>query len=414
MSKKRIVILGGGDRGAVYARGLARWADRVDIVGLAEPRDAYRRPLAAELGLDEGQTFADWEEAVRRVPAADAVVIAMPDRLHASSAIACAQRNWHILLEKPLATSADDCRRIAAAVREHGVMLAVCHVLRYAPYTRRIKQLLADGAIGEVVSVQHLEPVGYWHQAHSFVRGNWRNEQHSCFMLLAKCSHDVDWLSHVVNSSPRRVSSFGGLRHFRSENAPAGAGERCIACAVEADCPYSARRIYQRLYDEGCRGWPLTVLAPEVTEANLDDALRRGPHGRCVYHCDNDVVDHQVVNIEFAGGQTASMTMTAFTRPAQDRHTRIFGTRGELRCDGRRIEVYDFLTESVQTHDVDGGANHAGGDDALIDAFARALTEDDPSALLTGLDESLASHLAVFAAEDARLTGRVVEVEREA
>jgi len=410
MSKKRIVILGGGDRGAVYARGLARWAHRIDIVGLAEPRDAYRQPLAAELGLDEGRTFTDWEEAVRRVPAADAVVIAMPDRLHAPAAIACAQRNWHILLEKPLATSADDCRRIAAAVDEHGVMLAVCHVLRYAPYTRRVKQLLDAGAIGEVVSLQHLEPVGYWHHPHSFVRGNWRNEAESCFMLLAKSSHDIDWLSYIVGSAPRRVSSFGSLRHFRAQNAPEGSAERCVDCRVEGSCPFSARRIYQRLYDEGCRGWPLTVLAPEVTEANLDAALRRGPHGRCVYRCDNDVVDHQVVSLEFAGGQTAVFTMTAFTRPHLERSTRVFGTRGELFCDGKHVDVYDFLTETTTRHDIRAFGNHAGGDDTMIDAFVRAMTEGDPSHVTTGIDESLASHLAVFAAERARLTGEVVEV----
>jgi predicted dehydrogenase len=213
-----------------------------------------------------------------------------------------------------------------------------------------------------------------------------------------------------MGSAPRRVSSFGALRHFRAENAPEGSAERCLDCAVEANCPFSARRIYHRLYDEGCRGWPLSVLTPEVNEANLNDALRRGPYGRCVYRCDNNVVDHQVVSIEFAGGQTGVFTMTAFTPPHQERRTRIFGTRGELYCQGGHVEVYDFLTETTHRHDIRTFGNHAGGDEAMVDAFARAIINDDPRCLTTGIDESLASHLAVFAAEQARRTTQVVDV----
>ncbi len=223
-------------------------------------------------------------------------------------------------------------------------MVCVAHVLRYSAYTAAIKAILGSGALGEVVSVEHLEPVGWWHHAHSFVRGNWRREDESNPMLMAKCCHDVDWLSFIVDRPARRVSSFGSLTHFTAANKPAGAGSRCLDCAVEPQCPYSARRIYlERVPDRSARIWPLSVLADPVDEAAITAALRDGPYGRCVYDCDNDVVDHQVVNIEYEGGVTASLTMTAFT-PMAFRKTRIFGTHGMLEGDGYAISVFDFLT----------------------------------------------------------------------
>jgi predicted dehydrogenase len=231
-------------------------------------------------------------------------------------------------------------------------MLAVCHVLRYAPYTRLVRSLVDAGAAGDIVSVQHHEPVGFWHQAHSFVRGNWRREDLASFMLLAKSCHDIDWLQHIVGHPIARVSSFGGLHHFVAANRPDGAADRCVECPahVESACPYSAVRLYNGLLESGDHGWPLDVVLSEFTAPALQTALRTGPYGRCVYACDNDVVDHQVVALEFAGGVTASFTMNAFNTGGH-RRTRIFGTRGELVCDGTTVTVHDFLTGSATLHD---------------------------------------------------------------
>ncbi len=409
----RFLIVGAGSRGSIYADALADLEGRARVVGVAEPREERRRLLAARHGLPPERCFEDWAEPLARPRFADAVVIATPDRLHVEPAVAYAAAKHSILLEKPMAVSVEGCRRIAETVHRQGVLFAVCHVLRYAPYTLQLKALLDNGAIGRPVSVQHLEPVGYWHQAHSFVRGNWRNEAHSSFMLLAKSCHDIDWLSHVMGALPRRVSSFGALAHFRAEEAPPGAAERCLDCPIEARCSYSAKRIYHRLFAAGKRRWPLDVLTTDVSPAGLDEALRHGPYGRCVYRCDNDVVDHQVVNLEFTSGATGSFTMTAFTRPAQQRQTTVFGTAGELRCNGTHLEVYDFLTETVEVHEVAPGTDepsHAGGDQALIRDFVTALEDHDPHRLVSGPAETLATHLAVFAAEHARRTGQVVDV----
>jgi predicted dehydrogenase len=292
-------------------------------------------------------------------------------------------------------------------------MLAVGHVLRYTLYTRAVKEIADSGQLGDIMSVQHLEPVGFWHQAHSYVRGNWRRADLATAMLLAKSCHDLDWLQYILGRPPLRVSSFGSLTHFTPAARPEGAGDRCVACSAEPGCAYSAPRFYGDLLARGEHRWPLSVLIDDFTPEALDGALRDGPYGRCVYACDNDVVDHQVVALEFPGAATATFTMTAFTEAAQ-RSTRLFGTRGELSGDGRILRLYDFLSRSERFIDpapADGGATgHDGGDAGLMDAFTAAVAAGRPELIQSGPRESLASHLAVFAAERARLNGTVETV----
>jgi predicted dehydrogenase len=221
-------------------------------------------------------------------------------------------------------------------VEKAGVLLAVGHVLRYTRYTAMVREVVASGRLGDIVSVQHLEPVGFWHHAHSYVRGNWRRSDLATSMLMAKSCHDLDWLQYILGQPIRRVSSFGRLSHFTPANRPPGAADRCVDCAVAAGCPYSAERFYRDLLARGQHRWPLSVVIEEFTPGALDEALRTGPYGRCAYARDNDVVDHQVVAVEFADGATGTFTMTAFSEAAA-RRTRLFGTRGELSGDGNTI-----------------------------------------------------------------------------
>ena len=420
MRQVKLLVVGAGGRGYVYSKFVRNVPERAKVVGVADPQDFRRDRLGDEHGIPAEYRFTSWEAAAARPRFADAVLICTQDNMHEAPAIAFARLGYHILLEKPMAPTPDACRRIVAAVKEAGVMLAVCHVLRYTAYTRKLMELLKSGAVGDIVSIQHLEPVGYFHQAHSFVRGNWRNEKESSFMLLAKCCHDVDWLRGVFGVKCLAVQSFGTLKHFRPENRPAGAADRCCACpaAIEKTCPYSAVKIYMRdRYDKGSRGWPLDAVADPVTRENMDKALREGPYGRCVYACDNDVVDNQVVNFLFDGGRTATLTMTAFDRGG-GRLTRIFGTRGYIDTDSRTINLFDFLTEKTTVIDTavdnDGSilSGHGGGDGGLMDAFIRALAENDPSCIVSGVDETLESHLMTFAAEESRRTGQVVRLEK--
>jgi len=410
-----LAIIGAGSRGSGYARYATEHPDLARVVAVAEPRDAYRDRMAAQHSIPAPQVFTDWRDAAAAPKLADTVLICTQDAMHVEPAVAFAGAGYHILLEKPMATDAAGCRQIVAAVRQAGIQFAVAHVSRYTPYTQRLKAIIESGTIGDLVCLQRLEPVGYWHQAHSFVRGNWRNEAESSAMLLAKSCHDLDWIRHIMGVPCKAVSSFGSLKHFRAEEAPEGAAERCLDCGVEADCPYSAKRYYLDKLASGQHGWPLDVLSPEPTLETVTTALREGPYGRCVYLCDNDVVDNQVVHLEFDGQRSASFTMTAFTEAA-GRRTEIFGTRGHIRGDGQHLHIFDFMTnetEHIDTEATDASilGGHGGGDFGLMDSFIAAVSDGDASHILSGPEETLETHLMVFAAEQARHERRVVEVE---
>ncbi len=412
-----LAIVGAGSRGTAYAKAATNASTPARVVAIAEPRAEYRRRLADEAGVDAAHQFDDWRELASQPRMADAVVIATQDRMHTEPALAFAELGYHVLLEKPMATTEAECRRIVQTAKRKGVLLTVCHVLRYTPYTLALQKLLTNGKYGDIASVRRIEPVGWWHQAHSFVRGNWRNEAESSPMLLAKSCHDIDWIRHLMGRRCTRVSSFGSLTHFKPENKPAGAGDRCVACTVESSCAYSALRFYTQRLESGQTGWPLDVLTHYPDRESILEALTTGPYGRCVYDGHNDVVDHQVVNMEFEGGATAAFTMTAFTRP-RPREDGIFCTGAEITGDGRYLHVFDFLSERTTTIDTQGaeaagghGADegHGGGDAGLVETFLKAIATDDPS-LVSDPTQDLESYEIVFAAERSRRSGQTIEL----
>ena len=408
-----LAVVGAGNRGRQYAD-LAVASGRARVTAVADRLPERRDAAARAYGIGPDGVFGDWADLVARPRMADAVIVATQDRQHVAPAVALAKAGYHILLEKPIAPTEPEAEEIVAAAENAGVMLAVCHVLRYTPLTRVVRDLVRSGRIGELVGIEHLEPVGWWHFVHSYVRGNWRRSDLATPMLLAKACHDVDWLQYVVGRPAVRVSSFGSLMHFRPDRAPAGATARCVDCPVQDTCPYAATRIYRSFVGDPERErWPLSVIATEPTAEGVERALREGPYGRCVYACDNDAIDHQVVSIEYEGGVTATLTVSAFT-PHAHRKTRIMGTHGYLDTDGETVTVLDFGTGEQETVDVGAGSDasaargHGGGDDGLVDAFLAAVAANDPDRISSGPAESLASHRTVWAAERARTEGVVV------
>ncbi|SCL21877.1 Oxidoreductase family, C-terminal alpha/beta domain [Micromonospora pallida] len=407
-----LAVVGAGSRGSTYAGYALRHPERARVVAVAEPRTAHRAALADAHRIPKPERFGSWRDLVARPRLADAVVLATPDREHAEPAARLAALGYHVLLEKPIAPTEAECVTVADAAERAGVLLAVCHVLRYTRYTDEVKRHLDAGALGRIIGVEHLEPVGWWHFAHSYVRGNWRRADDSSSSLLAKCCHDLDWLRYVVDDDPVQVSSVGALRHFRPDQRPEGAADRCLDCRVEAGCPYSAVRFYRDCLAAPDRHeWPLSVVTRDLTPHGVDVALREGPYGRCVYASDNDVVDHQSVTVTFAGGATATLTMSAFT-PGGHRRTRIMGTHGYLEGDGEQVTVTDFVTGGTVTTDTrgggaDAGSGHGGGDIALMAAFVEAVASGDRTRIRSGPRESLDSHRMAFAAERSRLAGGV-------
>lgn len=404
-----MALLGAGNRGMFTYGGYARLnPHRVRFVAVAEPDDARRERFASEHGIPPERCFESWEELLSRPQLAEALVNATMDQTHLLSTLAALERGYHVLLEKPMATRPEDCVRIVQAAERTGRILQICHVLRYTQFWGTVHHLIASGRLGQVLNVNHVENVVYWHMAHSFVRGNWRNAGTSAPMILAKCCHDMDILYWNLGAPVKRLSSFGRLSHFRPEQAPAGAPLRCTdGCPAQDECAYYAPRIYLREGD----GWPVNVITLDTSMEGRLKALREGPYGRCVYHCDNDVVDHQIAAMEFESGATLTFTMQGHSHN-NVRTMRYEGTRATLRASEAawEITVYDHLTGNEEVYrPAKAGSGHGGGDAGVMNAFLAGL-QDSGSSPMTSARASLESHLMAFAAERARVEGTIVDM----
>lgn len=418
MSKVSIVVIGAGNRGSGYAGYAKAFPDEVEVVAVCEPRKEWRERLANEHGLAKEKCFHDWKDLLKQPKLADAALICTVEDLHRDIAVALAGKKYHLLLEKPMAPTEAECREIYRAARDNGILLAVCHVLRYTDWFAQLKRMVDSGMIGRVHHIAATELVNAWHFSHSYVRGNFGNEKRSSSFLMAKCCHDIDLLNTLVPARCAKVSSFGRLSHFTRAHQPEGAADRCLDCParIEAACPYSAVKIYLRDRLDCLHHWPVDMLTMDHTPAGVEAALREGPYGRCVYACDNDVADHQVVNLEFEDGTTAGFITTAFAVGGRDYF--IMGDKGTLRFTEDAIVHTDFLggpAGKVTRHPIVSGdstilSGHGGGDFGLMRAFLAALHAGDDRHIQTGPAISLESHLMVFSAEESRKTGRVVDI----
>jgi predicted dehydrogenase len=332
----------------------------------------------------------------------------MPDHLHYQPAMDALALEYDLVLEKAIAQSWQECKNILDQTKKYNKIVAVCHVLRYTSYFRKMKEVVDSGRLGDIISIQHLEPVEHIHMSHSFVRGNWRNSKESTPMIVSKSCHDTDIMRWIIGKPCNKVSSFGSLKHFTKENAPEGSTARCTdGCAFERQCIFSAIKIYQER-----KGWLYHLAIDNYEDATILKALREGPYGKCVYRTDNDVVDNQIVNMEFGDKITVAFTMEAFTHYG-GRRTRIFGTKGDLIGDESEMIIADFLTgeqEKWEPGMARETSGHGGGDYGLVHDFIQAVSQQDPSLLTSTLDASMESHLIAFRAEESRLKGGKVMV----
>lgn len=416
MKRITMVIAGLGGRGHdIYGNYAMEHPDEVEIAAVADPRPERLELAQREWNIPAERCFATAEELFAQPQLADAAVIATQDRQHVVHAEAALKGGYHLLLEKPVAVDIEGCLEVLRLARRYQRHVVVCHVLRYTPFYNAIKRIIEDGRIGEVVTIQAMEQVGYWHQAHSYVRGNWRRADESSPMILAKCCHDMDILLWMTDSHCTKVSSFGSLGHFRVESAPEGAPEFCLdGCPHAESCPYDAERIYLR--DKGVHVPVIRkVVSLENTDDSVREALRSGPYGRCVYHCDNDVVDHQVVNLEFENGVTASFTMCAFTWEGS-RTVKIMGALGQITGDveENEIQVVSFATGNKTVYRLNtDAAGHSGGDAGFMRDVVRQMQTDGAYAGRTNIAQSIESHLIALAAEESRVTGKTIWMTRQ-
>jgi predicted dehydrogenase len=451
-------MIGAGNRGyGAYGSYALKHPDEIRFVAVAEPHEVRRARFAKAHNIPPERQFRTWEDLLAQGQIADAALICTMDHLHVEPTVVALEAGYDVLLEKPMATTVADCVRLVQTAERTGRLLMVCHVLRYTQFFSILHDIITSGRLGDVITVEHCENVSYWHMAHSYVRGNWRNSRLASPMILAKCCHDFDIL--FWNLGPcRRLSSFGSLIHYRPENAPPGAPERCTdGCPYEAECPWYAPRLYLELIPLAqearrsrnlserflaglyldhpsltelarslipgldatldYRGWPISVISEDTSPEALRRALEKGPYGRCVYRCDNDVVDHQTVNMEFESGATGVLVMHGHSY-REGRTMRYEGTRatliGHFYLGDHEIRIHDHFTGKTEVIWPEvgplGATGHGGGDEGLMAAFVRALR--DPASALTNARESLESHLMAFAAEESRIhEGAVMDMD---
>ncbi|MBE6965483.1 MAG: Gfo/Idh/MocA family oxidoreductase [Ruminococcaceae bacterium] len=410
-----VILVGAGSRGRIYTDHMT--GDNFRVVAVAEPIKQQRDYIQKLHKIPDEMCFDSWDQMLEKEKFADVCIIATSDSLHYKPAMKAIEKGYNLLLEKPIAPTYRECRDIASAAKKQGVKILVCHVLRYTPFFRKIKDLINENKLGKVISVHHSECVGNVHQSHSYVRGNWGNEEKSSCMLLAKSCHDIDILQWLIDSKCKSVSSFGSLSYFKKENAPDGAPDYCIdGCPYGEECYYNAIKLY--LEDEE-NDWFRNAAAKKVnpTNAEIEEVLRTTQYGKCVFKCDNDVVDHQVVNLEYENGAVASFNMSAFNKGG--RYIRVMGTDGELYGDMEEntIDYYSFKTrehtiinplESKLSGDITGG--HGGGDAGIVSTLYKYIVEDYSGDMLSEIGVSAENHATTFAAEKARVEHRVISL----
>lgn len=402
------ITCGAGNRGNVYGNYAAQYPDQLDIVGVAEPIAIRNERYAKKHNIKAENRFATWEDVFKRPKFADAIIITTPDNLHYGPCMKALEMGYNVLLEKPISPSEKECRDILAMTKKTGKIVAVCHVLRYAPYFVELRNIIQTGVLGKVVSVQHLEPIEHIHMSHSYVRGNWHNSKQTTPIILAKSCHDLDILRWMLDKKSKTIHALGDVSWFNKTNAPEGSTARCSdGCKVESTCPYSALKIY---YRERKRNYVFDL--PEEKEkqaAYVLEQLKTTNYGRCVYKMENDQPDHYTTNILFEDDISVSFSMEAFTS-YEGRRTRVMGSLGDIVGDMTTMVHTNFQT-GKKTEWKSSTDMHGGGDWRLVSNWIEAVAKNDASLLTSTIDASIESHLMGFAAEQSRKENKVVEIK---
>ncbi|MFP4661853.1 MAG: Gfo/Idh/MocA family protein [Halanaerobiales bacterium] len=401
-----VAVIGAGNRGGrVYGAYIENHPEEIKAVAIAEPDVERRNRFAEKHDIDKEYQFNSWEDLLSRDKLADGLIIATLDTMHVEPALKALEKGYKILLEKPIAPGWSDTIRLAEKTRKLDGNILVAHVLRYTPFYTKLKEVLSRETIGEIRFVDHLENIGYFHFAHSYVRGNWRNTEVAAPIILAKSCHDMDLIYWLLGRKCKELYSNASLEYFTAANFPDGAAERCLDCGVVEECPYAVQKIYLTEED----GWPVSVITEDLSREGRIKALREGPYGRCVFRCDNTVPEVQTVQMTMEGNLEVNFALTAFSSKIT-RKTTFYGSRGEIRADFEDgkiiIDRYDGDIENIRVTAPNEG--HGGGDAGLMDHFVQLLQEDskDPqdgySPYSSTIEDSVESHKMAFAAEKSR------------
>ena len=406
----KYVLIGAGSRGSVYGT----WAHEngIEIAAIAERRPDRLAEAAKQWNVPAQRCFTDASELFSLGKIADAAIIATMDRDHYGHVMQALSCGYDILLEKPISPDPKECLEIENKANTLGKKITVCHVLRYTNFWSKLKEIIDSGELGKIVAIKHSENIGNFHMAHSFVRGNWRNDRLSSPIILQKSCHDLDILLWLTGAHCTKVAAFGTLSYFKEANAPAGSSDRCCTCSAADNCRFEAKKCYLPTLGT----WPTDVVCLEQTEEALEEALKTGPYGRCVYRCDNNVCDHMSMILEFDNGVTATFSLTAQTSPCH-RNIHIMCENGEILADDgkRQILIRKHVSSPGDTFEeriiniLTNASGHGGGDAGIMEDFTASLSAGESTR--SAISASVESHMMAFAMERSRLTGEAITLE---
>jgi predicted dehydrogenase len=413
-----VAIIGCGSRGFCYGIPMSKQEDKYKVVSVCDISKEKLARAKKEFSVGDAALFLDEKEFFKE-RRADVLVLATQDRDHVRQCVKALELGYDVLLEKPVSPLKSELEELLVAQKKYEKKVVVCHVLRYPPGLVKVKEILNSVVIGQLVRIESLEQVAYWHHAHSFVRGNWRNDSETSPMIMQKCCHDLDLIQYYVGAKCKSVYSVGSLKFFNSQNQPKDAANRCAECKYINECPYSAENLYikrWKLLGEPSFRWPFNVV--DSSNPNTEESIRKAysgnQYGRCVFACDNNVVDNQAVMMSFENGVEVSLVMTAFTAGAGRKIT-VHGTLGEIELldeqDVLRVSVYGkepILYKISELISGDDEFSHGGGDIRLVDDFYEVVANGKVAD--TSLEASVESHLIALAAEESRMTGKVVKI----
>lgn len=406
--KMTISVVGAGSRAGAYLNALeANYHGLFNVVAIAEPRKSQRDYYQAKYNLTDNMIFNDYEEFVKQPRLSDVVIIATLDDKHYVPAMKAIEAGYDVILEKPISMSLEEVIEIGKLGEKHpDQLIAICHVLRHSLFFKKLKEIVDSKVLGNVVDIQHNENVGYFHFAHSYVRGNWRNTDIAAPFVVAKSCHDMDMMLYLLGDKHcKQLSSMGNLTFFNHDHYDSKLmAPRCSECKIESKCPYSALQIYRS-------GKIRSVVFDNSSMENLIKDLSTSNYGRCVFACDNNVPDHQVTILEFEGGVHATFNLSAFSNKIH-RSIKIMCEYGEIRGleTTKEIEITRFGSEEkeiIKTETLNGG--HGGADTSFVKGFMDTYLYNKP--FNSTLSMSIESHVMAFAAETSRLNnGEVVNI----
>lgn len=409
----KIAILGYGGRGKNYASCLRmRFSKQSSVVAIIDS-NPDKLAVAAKLEkLGSDKLFSDYDKFLAANVQADWLFICTQDKDHFEHTIKGIESGYNILLEKPISKDINECIEIERFAKQKNVKVAVCHVLRYTYFYNKVKEIVDSGVLGKIIAIEMQENVGYWHQAHSFVRGDWRDSTTSTPMIFAKCCHDLDLAVFLTDSKCKQVNSVGELNYFKKQCAPSVHAKKCVDCK-NTDCPYDARKLYIERFKKipavaKSTAWPMSRLVSDAcpTLPKLQEAIKNGEFGNCVFENDNNVVDYQVSQILFENGINCTLTMTAFSYDPY-RTIIIRGTHGQLEghFEKRKLVLYTYGKGKKTIKTKLSLYGHGGGDLGLMRAIVTGECKTD-------ISKSVESHIMAYALEQSRLNnGAPIDVE---